>query len=226
MSDIIREVDEELRRERLLKLWQRHGHLIVGAAVVLVLAVAGWRAYEWYQAREAARIGARFEAALKLAAEAKPREAEESFAAIVSEAPAGYRVLARIAQAAEIARGDAKAGVAAFDAIAADRSVDPVMRELAQVRAAMLLVDSAPVAEIVTRLQPLAAAGSTFRHSARELLALARYKAGELEAARTLLFQVMTDPEVPPSMRNRVQLLFAMIAGGAPGQPGLAAPTQ
>ena len=84
MSDIIREVDEELRRERIEKLWQRYGVYIVAAAFLIVLAVAGWRAWDWYEIREAAKSGARFEAALQLVNDGKRFEAEAAFNIIMS----------------------------------------------------------------------------------------------------------------------------------------------
>jgi hypothetical protein len=211
MSDIIREVDEELRRERLARIWQDYGVYIVAAAVALVLAVAGFRAWQWYDARESARVGVRLEEALKLVADNKPREAEEAFAAIVRDAPSGYRVLARFGVAAEIGRRDPKAGAAAFDAIAAD-APDAASRDLARLRAGMLLVDVAPAAEIATRLAPLMK-DSPFRHGAREIVALSRYKAGEVEAARRLVFEIMLDPETPAQERNRAQLLLALLGG-------------
>jgi hypothetical protein len=219
MSDIIREVDEELRRERLFRIWRDYGAYIVMAAVALVLAVAAWRGYEWYAARESAKTGAAFEEALRLMGDGKSREAEEAFAKIAGAARRGYRALARFGQAAEAARTDPKAGAAAYDALGEDRSLDSAMRDAARLRAAMLLVDVASVAEVAARLEPLMAKDSTFRHSARELLAVARFKAGELDAARKLVFEIMLDPETPPLARNRAQLLLALMGAGAAPAP-------
>ena len=40
VSDIFHEVDEEVRREQLKKLWDRYGNYVVAAAFLLVAAVA------------------------------------------------------------------------------------------------------------------------------------------------------------------------------------------
>ena len=40
MSDIFHEVDEEVRREQLKKLWQKYGWLVIAACVLVVLAAA------------------------------------------------------------------------------------------------------------------------------------------------------------------------------------------
>jgi hypothetical protein len=215
MSDIIREVDEELRRERLQKLWERYGIYVVGAALAIVIAVAGWRLWEWYQSREAARAGAQFEAALQLGEQKKQGEADEILAALVREGPAGYRLLARFRSAADLAARDKRKGAAAYDELAEDASLDPTLRDLARVRAAIALVDSAAASEIANRMAPLIAGNSAFKSSAREVLGLARMRAGETEAARKLFLEILTDPESPPSMRSRAQLLLSLLPGEA-----------
>lgn len=217
MSDIIREVEEELRHERYKRLWDRFGLYVIAAALLLVLGVAAWRGWEWYAAREAAKSAARFEAAVQLAAEGKRDEAEAAFSALAKDGTAGYRVLARFSAAAEIARKDANAGVAAFDEIAADTSIDGPLRDAARLRAGYLLVDTASVQEITDRMQPLLGPSAPFRHSANELIALAHYRAGENAAAAKIVSELMADPEIPPSMRPRLQVLNTLVAGGAGG---------
>lgn len=211
MSDILREVDEELRRERYQKLWERFGIYVVGAALVLVVAVAGWRGWEWYQAREASIAGARFETALVLDAAGKQSEAEEILTALAKSAPRGYRTLARFRTAAELSQRDRSAGAAAYDALADDTSVESSFRDLARVRAALALVDTASASEIARRIDPLIAGNSAFKASAREILALSRFHAGERDAARRLFVEIMADPETPPSLRSRAQLMLALL---------------
>ena len=219
MSDIIREVDEELRRERIEKLWQRYGGYAVGAAVLIVLAIAGWRGWEWYMAREAAKSGARFEAALQLVTEGKRFEAEAAFNAIAAEGTSSYRLLARFRAAAEAAKTDPAAGVAAYDALAADGSIESILRDLARLHAGRILVDTAPMAEIASRMEPLMAAQAPFRHSAREILGLARYRAGERETAQKIFAEILTDPETPPGMRSRAETLRALVSNSGGGSP-------
>jgi hypothetical protein len=217
MSDIIREVDEELRHERYRKLWDRYGIYVVGAALLLVLGVAGWRGYEWYQAREAAKASARFDAALQLAADGKRADAETAFNEIAKDGTYGYRVLARFRAAAEAGRTDVKAGIAAFDAIAADTSIEPALRDIARVHSGYLLVDTASVPELTERLKTLMDPASPFRYSANEILGLAHYRAGELDAAQKIFTALISDGEAPPSMRQRMQVMYALVAGQTGG---------
>ncbi|HEY6601428.1 MAG TPA: tetratricopeptide repeat protein [Xanthobacteraceae bacterium] len=217
MSDIFREVDEEVRREQLKKLWDRYGNYVVVAAVLLVAAVAAWRAYMWWEARKAAETGAAFEAATALAEAGKRSEAEAAFAKIAADGTAGYRHLARMREAAELAQSDAKAAITAYDQIAADRAVGPVLQDLAALRAAALLIDTGALEEAQRRLEPLAANDRTFRHTAREFLVLAAWRAGDTAAAKRWFDLIMTDAQTPAATRSRVEMLMALGTGASRG---------
>jgi len=226
MSDLLREVDEEIRRERYMRLWDRFGIYVVGAALLVVIAVAGWRGLEWYQAREAAKSGARFEAALQLASDGKRAEAEAAFNELAQHATSGYRTLARFRAAAEASKADPKAGVAAYDALTADNSLEPALRDIARLHAGYLLVDTASVAEMTERMKPLQGAAAPFRHSANELVGLAHYRAGEFDAAGKIFAAIAGEADAPPSMRQRMQVMNALLAGQSAGGKPAAPVTQ
>jgi hypothetical protein len=211
VSDIFNEVDEEVRREQLKKLWERYGNLIVAAAFLVVAGVAAWRGYEYWQARKAAEAGAVYESALKLSDEGKHSDAEEALGKLATQGTSGYRQLAKLRQAAELGATDPKAGVAAYDAIAGE-SGPSLIRELASVRAAMLLLDTAKLDEMTQRLEPLTQPTSSFRHSARELLALSAWRNGDAGAARKWAEAAGSDPEVPPGIRARAEVLNTLLA--------------
>jgi hypothetical protein len=210
VSDIFHEVDEEVRREQLKKLWERYGNYVVAAAIVLVAGVGAWRGYEWWEARKAAEAGAAFEAASALAEAGKRSEAEAAFAKIVADGTAGYRHLARLREAAELAQTDPKAAIALYDKIAADNALGPVLQDLAALRAGALLVDAGSYAEAQQRLEPLAAADRTFRYTAREFLVLAAWRAGDAAAAKRWSDMIMTDAQTPAATRSRVEMLMAL----------------
>ena len=211
MSDIFTEVDEEVRREQLKKLWERYGNYVVAAVFLVVAAVAAWRGYDYYQTRKAAETGAAYDAAARLAEEGKHGEAEAAFAKIVADGTAGYRVLARLREAAEIAGRDPKAGVAVYDKIAGEMTGQPLISELAAIRAAFLLVDTAKLDEITHRIEPLAQPGGAFRHSARELLALSAWRNADTAAMRRWTEAARGDPEVPSGVRSRMDVLASLL---------------
>ena len=202
MSDIFREVDEEVRRERLKQLWERHSNLIVAVALLIVLGVAGWRGYDWWELRKAAESGARFEAAVELAEDGKQAEAQAAFSKIAKDGSSGYRILARFREGAELAKTDSgRRGEGLWRRSRRISSLDRTLRDLAAVREGMILVDTAPLAELTGKLEPLTTADRPFRHTARELLALSAWRNGDAAAAKRWLDLIATDAETPAGTR-------------------------
>lgn len=217
MSEIFDEVNEELRREQLKRIWERYSALILGAAVLIVVGVGGWRGYQYWQAEQSAKSGAAFEAAATLAEANKATEAQAAFTKIATDGAGGYRMLAQFRVAAETAKSDAPAAVKLYDAIASGSGADAAERDLAQLRAAELLIDTAPYDEVRKRLEPLTATGRTFRHSAREMLALSAWRANDATATRQWLDMIAGDAETPSSMRSRAEALQALLPPAAKG---------
>jgi hypothetical protein len=98
-----------------------------------------------------------------------------------------------------------------FDDLAADSSIGPLQQELARIRAAGLLVDSATYGDMKQRLEQDTGPSATFRHTARELLALSALRTNDMTAARQWLDQMSADPETPPSIRSRAEALQALL---------------
>jgi hypothetical protein len=211
VSEIFDEVNEEVRRDQLKKLWDQYSIYIIAGALLIIAAVGGWRGYQYLEAQKAAEAGAAFDKAVELSEQNKHAEAEAAFNDLAAKAPWGYRMLARMRAAAEVATRDPQAAAKMYDDIAADRSVGTEQRELAKVRAAGLLLEKETYPNMLTRLEASAAPGATFRHTARELLALSAWRANDAAAARKWLDLIAGDGETPPSMRSRAEALQGLL---------------
>ncbi|MDU6489054.1 tetratricopeptide repeat protein [Bradyrhizobium sp.] len=211
MSEFYDEVDEEVRREQLKRLLDRYSIFIIAIAVLIIAGVGGWRGYQYAEGKKAAEAGSAFNKAIELSEQNKREEAEKAFAEVAATAPAGYRMLARFHQAAEAAGRDKAAAVKLYDELAADRSIGAEQQSMARLRAAGLLVDTAPYPDLKQRLEGEAASGAPFRHAARELLALSAWKANDAAAARQWLDMIALDGETPPGLRSRAEALQALL---------------
>jgi hypothetical protein len=211
VSELFDEVDEEVRREQLKKLWERYSIFIIAGAILIVAAVGGWRGYQYLEAKKAAEAGAAFEAAAELSEQNKHSEAEAAFTKLAATAPYGYRVLSRLRAAAEVATRDPQAAAKLYDDIAADRTVGAPEQDLARIRAAGLLLDTTSYNNMLQRLEPATAPGATYRHTARELLALSAWRANDAAATRQWLDRIANDGETPASLRSRAEALQALL---------------
>jgi hypothetical protein len=213
---IFREVDEELRGDRMRAIWKRFGPYLIGTAVAVVLLVAVNEGWSWWQNSQAAAASDKFYAALEIADGTDVAAAEKAFADVEATAPAGYATLAKFRQAGLLAKsGKTDEAVAAYDALATSES-NQQLKSLALVFAANLFVDKGDVAAVQQRVQGLAVAGNPMRNAARETLGLAQYKAGDLDAAVATLTEILNDPLTGQEMAGRIQIYVAqLIALGA-----------
>lgn len=227
-NEFFREVDEDYRRDKVAEIWKRYNALIIAAAVLVVAGVAGWRYWQQVQLTRAETASAQFDQANKLAEEGKTAEADKLFGTLKVEGPAGYTLLARFREAADLGKRDAASGAEVYDKLAADKDVGEGLRDLAKLRAALLRLDSADPTQAIASLETLATPTGTYRHTSREMLGLAALRKGDYEAAGRWFEQITADRDSPQGLGRRVEVYQTLVSGGpvtvTEAKPELAAP--
>lgn len=215
-DSFLKEVNEEMRRERLLKLWEQYGTFFIAGVIFFFIAFG---AYQWRQSQAATaqeQLGAQFEAAVKLASDGKADDALKSFIEISKAGSAGYEQLAQL----RIAAAHAKAGrtaesLAIFDAMASRADITEIMRDFAALQAAMLRLDQADWTELKNRLTPLTEEKRAWRVLAREMLGLAAFRAGKIDEATKLFEQNLGDRATSTAASRRAQDMLAILTDAA-----------
>ena len=214
MADIFQEVDEDVRRDKQTELWAKYGKYVIAAAIVIIGATAatvGWREYSANQKLEA---GGKFASAKALVVANQDAEAAKAFASLAAEAGGGYAWIARLEEAAALARNkEMDAAIKIYDAMAADSSADEKFRQLASLHAASHLLDLGDTAGARTRLSTLTTANSPWRHSARELVGLADLAEGNREEAIKTFKALSDDATAPRGARARAAEILAALGG-------------
>lgn len=225
-DSLFREVDEELRRERMEKLWEKYGTYVVGAAALLVALVGGYKFMEARNRADAEAGGAQLETALSLAKAGKADDAAKEFEALAASGKSGYAALAELNLAGALVKaGKTADAVAAFDKLASKPGIEPLIASFAQMQAAALRVGEADFTEAKNWLTPLMAEGGTWKAAATEMLGTAAIKAGKLDEARAALAPLLADPRLPRTALERVKILLAVVASAEAGQAKPAAET-
>jgi hypothetical protein len=214
VSDIFREIEEDLQRDRYKKLWAKYGNVVIAAAIGLVVATGGWEAWKTYKLRRDQAFGQRYAEALTLAQAGKTTEASAAFTKLAEEAGAGYSALARLQEAALLAKaGNVDGAIAVYDALAADGRVARPYRDLATLLGVLHGIDKGDPAALARRLEPLTAAGSPWRHSALELSAILAERTGDKARAAQLYAQLADDATAPADIRARAAEMLAALKG-------------
>jgi hypothetical protein len=209
-DSLLREIDEDLRRERYALLWKRYGWLVITVLVALVLGVAGYEAWRGYQQRVHTQSSEQFAAAAALA---DPAAAADAFGTLAEEAPRGYEILARLRQAAmHVEKGDYQAAVSVYDKLAGETD-DPLYSDLAIILKVMaeMRIAEADAARLAEQLAPLTAPDRPWQYMAKELSAHLALRSGETEKARELLTGLSEDVQAPEGIRTRAEEMLLKI---------------
>jgi hypothetical protein len=223
-DEFIREVDEAVRQDRWLQLAKQYGVYLVAGALAIVVGTAagvGWRTWQQNQRLEEAR---RFAAAEQLLRQDHPGEAGKEFLALAKDADSGYGIIARLRAAeAQAKAGEAKGAEQALSSLSQDQQAAPEYRQLGDLLAVQRDFDAADPATVTGRLAGLTEPGAPWRYSALELEALAQLRAGQTDAARRTLGDLLQDPGTPPDLSRRAAELQASLGGPIEAAPTAAA---
>ena len=210
---LLREIDEELKQESLQQIWNKYGTLIVVGSVALVAGVAGFKGWQAYDLNTRTELGEKFAAAQSLAGTGKDAEAQSAFDAIAKDSPAGYQMLARFQLAALSAKqGDLASAIGAYTSLADDGSIGQMYRDLAVVLGAFAQLDAKDgKADMIDRAGQLATGSSPWRHSAKEVTALAALKNGDKKSARMRYDELSKEAAAPQGMRDRAREMMNVL---------------
>jgi hypothetical protein len=212
---LLKEVSDELKKERYAELWKIYGNYVIGAAVALVLGMSGYQGWTTYQQGQREAEGEKFAQAERLAEAGRPAEAAAAFAGLAEDSGAGYATLSRLRAAALQAKaGDTGGAVATYDSLAGDSSAGETYRDLAVLLSVQHQLDSGDPDALMARLAPLTAEDNPWRYSALELTALLANRAGDRARAREIFTRLGDDAGAPQGLRARAREMLIYLGGG------------
>jgi hypothetical protein len=210
VSDIFREVEEDVRRERFEKLWKAYGNYAILAVVLLFAGIAGWQFWQRHELAERQKVSDAFIAAQRIT---NAQAAASAFADLAKTAPKGYALVARLSQAgAMLASGQRADAIELYKQIAKEDS--GLVGSVARLRAGWALAENASRAELAELLKPLNQPGNAWRPNAREVLAYADYRAMDTKSALTKYSELALDPESTQGLRSRAQAMATFLKNG------------
>jgi hypothetical protein len=209
---LLRQIEEEVRREQYLKLWQQYGKYLVGGVVAIVVVIGAWQWYTAYQLQRAQTAGAQFSEALERLEGDNKADGLKGLEQIAKEGSPAYAVLAKLRLAgAHRDAGETDKALKLYEEVVKSGAVDRYLSSFAALQIASLKVDNGSWTEAENRLKPLTADDVPWRFSARELIGIAAFKHGKWKEAREAYSALLTGEGVPGALRQRAQLALALI---------------
>lgn len=215
MVDVFDQVEEELRSARYKRLAMTWLPVVGGVLLIALIAALAWWGWQTMETSKADKASIAYERGLESMGANNPVGADAAFVQAADEGNGAYRSLA-LQQRAQIALDAGKIPEAvAFLDDAAKASRDSILADAARLKAAWLLMDSAPLADLEARLEPLTGDKAPYRAFAREALAMARLQHGKTAEAREALVLLKADLDTPPMVAERAGVAIDAIDGGA-----------
>jgi hypothetical protein len=208
----LKEVDDELRKERVNSFVARYGWWILGAVLALLAAVAGWIWWTGSQASAREAAGESLIEALGDLEGNRSSAAAPKIAALAQSDSEGYRAAALFTRAnTETQAGNLTAAIATLRTIADDQSLDETYRQAAQIRRTALEFDRLAPQEVIRRLEPLAAAGSAWIGAAGEMVGVAHLKMNRPDLAGPVFVRIARQDGVPDPVKARAAHMAASL---------------
>jgi hypothetical protein len=223
VSDIFQEVEEEVRRERFEQLWKQYGDYIIAGACLLVIGAAGIQLWRTYEHNQYLKASDQYAAAEEMAESGQPALAAQAFGHLADTAPGGYRVLARLQHAdALLASGQREDALSLYKEIA--NGGDPLMGDVARVRAAWAEADYLPRSDVAATLGGLTDPASPWHAFAMEILAYDDYRNNATKAALGEYQALADDPKTNQSVRERASVMASFLKAGGDSNYGTVPP--
>lgn len=212
MTDLFREIDEEVQKDKALAWWKKNSKFVYGLAVVIVLGSAGYKGWEAYETNRRAENSEAYAAALQQLTDGNLAAGQTALSELADPSAGGYGVLATFEQARmSLEEGDLAGATALWDQIAAAPEAGTAFQGVATLLSVLHQLDGGDPADLQARLDPLTEASSPFRPSALELSALLALRDGDEAKALSLYTDVADDFNAPPALRTRAaQMIDAL----------------
>ena len=206
VTDIIRDIDEEMRRDAFLSRVRRYAWVFFLVVVVVLFIVAAGYFWQNRQASMRSAQAGELSSALTLA-ETDAEAARAQLEALVAGSSGGNAIVAGFELAEIEARaGNTEAAAAALEALADARGGDAYAKT-ASLFSAYTELDSAEPASLLARLDPLIAEDASFTALAMELKAQVLIRTGDQAGALALLDQLLARDGLTRDVTGRVQAL-------------------
>jgi hypothetical protein len=214
--DVFDEVEEQLRSDRYKSLALKSLPWVGALAAVAILGAGGWMGWTSYQQSQTDKASEAYQAALVSAQKSGPSASFSAFEAVSKTGPQAYKALALMQMGAIRLEESKTADAVAYFDQAAKLAPNPVLADEAGLNSALALLDTAPYKDVEARLTPLMGEKSPYRVQAKEALAFAKLRNGDLVGARADFLWLATSLDnSSDEVRQRAQAARDMIDSGS-----------
>lgn len=221
-KDFIHEVDEDVRADKLLKLWKEYSNFFYGFVIAILLIVGGTSGYKKYRQNQSMDLANRYTAALELLVAEKYDEGLKALESIEHNASGhsiGYAVMAKLQRASYMMKRQKDKTIPedsvmqVYWDLSSNDAYPKLYRDYGTYLSAFYSLKKEYVNiskdEVLKRLHVLVEPTNPVRLIALELLAHYQKQDGQIEEARKSCEAVLNDPTPDQSsVKDRCKALL------------------
>lgn len=215
MTEFFEEVEEQLRSDQYRRFARTVLPWLLGFAAVLLIGVLGYWGYDAYRSRHVGESSQQYSQAMDAFTGGDPEKARQLFTQVSKSDAKAYKSLALMHLAAYAQRENKTAEAVKLLDQAADAAPDPLIGDAARLKSALALLDTAPLSEVEGRLKPLMEDGRPYRVEAREALAFAKLRTGDVAGARGDFVVLSQSLDATQGVQSRAQAAIGLIDSGS-----------
>lgn len=202
MSDFLRELEEDIREERMIKLWHKYGNYLIGLAIIIVVGTIAYVFWQHMKTKAQIRSHISFSQTLDLVKQGKKEEALKAFHELAEEG-GGYGKLAQLYEASLLANPEAL-----YAKISKENAADPALSKLPKILNAARALDKS---ETLASIQPLTAPNNAWAPLSLELLALESFKKGDTLEAAKLYIRILKEASLTSDAKLRASMMLSQL---------------
>ena len=207
-----REVEEDLQKEQLKKVWDKYGTLIVIVVVAALSFAAGFEGFKAWREELRQRDSIAYENAKILIEQQDFEAAIKVLDEIAVKAKTGYGITAAIEKATLLVEiGQKEDGILELEKVYQNSKTPKVFKDLVAIKMAGYLIDDGSKEKILALIEPLTYESSAWRSLALELKALLFLREGNKKFAVNYLNSIINDNSAHQRIRARAVEMVSVL---------------
>ena len=202
MTDFFKELEDDIREERIISLWHKYGKFVIGLAVILVVGTSAYVFWQHIKNKAQIRRHVSFSQSLDLLNQGKKEDALKAFHDLAAEG-GGYGKLAQLYEASLLPHPEAL-----YTKISQENPADPALSKLPKILLAARALDNP---EVLASLEPLTAPNNAWAPLSLELLALGNLKRGDPVKAAKLYIKMLQETSLTPDEKLRAGMMLSQL---------------
>ncbi len=209
----IREIDEELKNEKIKKLWDKYGLFIILFVVVAVFSAVSFETFQAWKDKRNQEMSDSFAYALNLQNQGRFAESQEVLTSIKNSNRGIYTNIAQM-QIVNllIEQKQFDKAISELEQIVADEAFNPQMRDVARLKLASYKLNTASAEEINALLAPLTDKQNVWNNTAKELLAMRALRDNDPAQALNIYKDISGNSKTTDTLQSRVQDMINVLS--------------